>query len=265
MPAGAAPGSYPITITGTTARRAPRPAGHARHRRPGRQRHRADRRLPVAAGRSGERLHVQPDDHQQHAGGADVHVRSDGPAGLDGDRVADRRGAGPTVTIDAGATGTVKVTATPPATAEEGSYPIEVAVTAANGATGQIELTAEVTGTPQARAGDGRPATRLSGHAEQREASADDRRPTPARRRSRTSSSPAPRRPAGRSRSTRRRSPACKPNETAQVTAIIKPSSDAVAGDYAITVRSSAGSQSSNIDLRFALKGRARSASSPSS
>jgi uncharacterized membrane protein len=46
-----------------------------------------------------------------------------------------------------------------------------------------------------------------------------------------------------------------KPNETAQVTAIIKPSKDAVAGDYAMTVRSSAGSESSNIDLRYTLEG----------
>ena len=44
-----------------------------------------------------------------------------------------------------------------------------------------------------------------------------------------------------------------KPNETAQVTAIVKPKTDAVAGDYAITVRSSAGSQSSNLDLRYSL------------
>ena len=46
-----------------------------------------------------------------------------------------------------------------------------------------------------------------------------------------------------------------KPNETAQVTAVITPAKNAVAGDYAITVRSSAGSESSNVDLRFALKG----------
>ncbi len=45
-----------------------------------------------------------------------------------------------------------------------------------------------------------------------------------------------------------------KPNETAQVTAIIKPAKDAVAGDYMITVRSSAGSESSNADLRFTLE-----------
>ena len=38
------------------------------------------------------------------------------------------------------------------------------------------------------------------------------------------------------------------------VTAIIKPAKDAVAGDYMITVRSSAGSDSSNIDLRFTLQ-----------
>ena len=54
-----------------------------------------------------------------------------------------------TVTIDAGGTGQVSVTATPPESAEEGEYPIDVTVTAANGATGKIELTAEVTGTPQ--------------------------------------------------------------------------------------------------------------------
>ena len=48
------------------------------------------------------------------------------------------------------------------------------------------------------------------------------------------------------------RSPTVQPNETAQVTAIIKPAKDAVAGDYMITVRSSAGSESSNLDLLHA-------------
>ena len=53
-----------------------------------------------------------------------------------------------TVTIEAGATSNVTVTATPPDTAAEGSYPINVTVAAANGASGNIELTADVTGTP---------------------------------------------------------------------------------------------------------------------
>ena len=61
--------------------------------------------------------------------------------------------------------------------------------------------------------------------------------------------------PAGTSRSTRSRSTSVKPNETAQVTAIVKPASDAVAGDYALTIRASAGSQSSSVDLRYSLKG----------
>ena len=43
-----------------------------------------------------------------------------------------------TVTIEAGATSNVTVTATPPDTAAEGSYPINVTVAAANGATGNI-------------------------------------------------------------------------------------------------------------------------------
>ncbi|MFP5488532.1 MAG: NEW3 domain-containing protein, partial [Acidimicrobiia bacterium] len=46
-----------------------------------------------------------------------------------------------------------------------------------------------------------------------------------------------------------------QPGETAQVTAIVQPSSDAVAGDYAMTVRASSGSLSSNIDLRYTLEG----------
>ena len=39
------------------------------------------------------------------------------------------------------------------------------------------------------------------------------------------------------------------------MTAIIKPAKDAVAGDYTLTVRSSAGSESSNVDLRYTLQG----------
>ncbi|MDH4076324.1 MAG: NEW3 domain-containing protein, partial [Acidimicrobiia bacterium] len=45
------------------------------------------------------------------------------------------------------------------------------------------------------------------------------------------------------------------PGETAQVTAVVKPSSNAVAGDYQVSVRSSAGSLSANVDLRYALSG----------
>ena len=56
-----------------------------------------------------------------------------------------------------------------------------------------------------------------------------------------------------------------KPNETTQVVAVIKPANDAVAGDYAMAVRASAGSQSSNLDLRYGARDRGRSESSRSS
>jgi uncharacterized membrane protein len=48
---------------------------------------------------------------------------------------------------------------------------------------------------------------------------------------------------------------AVQPGETAQVTAVVKPASDAVAGDYMMTVRASAGSLSSSADLRYTLEG----------
>ncbi len=159
-----------------------------------------------------------------------------------------------TVTIDAGATGTVKVTATPPETVEEGSYPIDVAVTAANGATGSIDLTAEVTGAPKLALTTADQRLDVTGRA-----NTEKRVPLIV-----TNSGTAPLddvKLAGTAPSDWDISfdpqtlANVRPNETAQVTAIIKPSSDAVAGDYALTVRSSAGSQSSNIDLRFALEG----------
>jgi uncharacterized membrane protein len=46
-----------------------------------------------------------------------------------------------------------------------------------------------------------------------------------------------------------------RPGETAQVSAVITPDSDAVAGDYMLTVRASAGSLASSADLRYTLEG----------
>ena len=51
--------------------------------------------FPSLKGDAGDGVLLQPHRHQQHAGGADVHVRPDGAAGLDGDRLADRRGQRP--------------------------------------------------------------------------------------------------------------------------------------------------------------------------
>ncbi|HEX4981581.1 MAG TPA: NEW3 domain-containing protein [Ilumatobacteraceae bacterium] len=159
-----------------------------------------------------------------------------------------------TVTIEAGATSNVTVTATPPDTAAEGSYPIDVTVAAANGASGNISLTAEVTGTPTLTLGTADQRLDVSGRAN------NEKRLSMVVANTGTADLEdvkfASTAPTGWEVSFE---PdvitGVKPNETAQVTAIITPAKNAVAGDYAITVRSSAGSESSNVDLRFALKG----------
>jgi uncharacterized membrane protein len=159
-----------------------------------------------------------------------------------------------TATIEAGATSQVKVSATPPATAEQGQYPIHVDVSAASGATGRIELTAEVAGTPKLQI-----------------ASADERlnvegRANKVKRLPIIVSNP------GTAPLTDVKFAATSPkdwevrfepetlaevlpNEAAQVTAVIKPTKNAVAGDYALTVRASAGSHSSSLDFRYGITG----------
>jgi len=159
-----------------------------------------------------------------------------------------------TVTVDAGADTTVNVSATPPATAQQGSYPIDVTVTGANGATGTIELEAVVQGTPQLALGTADQRLNVSG-----KANSEKRVPMIV-----ANSGTAPLEsvklagtaPSGWDVSFDPAEVASvKPGETAQVTAIIKPASDAVAGDYSMTVRASAGSLSSNADLRYTLEG----------
>jgi uncharacterized membrane protein len=159
-----------------------------------------------------------------------------------------------TVTIEAGGTSTVTVTATPPETADEGSYPIDVAVTAANGASGTIQLTAEVTGTPELTLTTADQRLDVSGGA------GDQKRLSMVVANTGTAAMEdvkfAATAPTGWEVSFEPETlQNVRPNETAQVTAIISPAEDAVAGDYAIAVRSSAGSDSSEIELRFSLEG----------
>jgi len=158
-----------------------------------------------------------------------------------------------TVSIDAGGDSSVKVTATPPDTADEGSYPIDVTVTSANAATGQIELQAEVTGTPTLAMSTADERLDVSGHAD-----SEKRIPLIV---GNTGSAAlesvklAGTAPTGWDVSFEPNVvDSVQPNETAQVTAVVKPSSDAVAGDYALSVRASAGSESSNLDLRYTVE-----------
>ena len=159
-----------------------------------------------------------------------------------------------TVTVEAGDDTTVNVEATPPATAQQGAYPIAVTVTGANGATGTIELEAIVQGTPELALGTADQRLNVSG-----KANTEKRVPMIV-----ANSGTAPLEsvklagtaPSGWDVSFEPAEVASvQPGETAQVTAIVKPASDAVAGDYMMTVRASAGSLSSSAELRYTLEG----------
>ncbi len=159
-----------------------------------------------------------------------------------------------TITIDAGGNSTVKVDATPPTGTAEGKYPIDVGVAAANGATGKIELTAEVSGSPKLalQTADQKLNTSGTANAEKRVPMIVSNTGTSALSNVQLAGTA----PTGWDVSFDPKTlPAVQPNETAQVTAIIKPAKDAVAGDYTLTVRSSAGSESSNVDLRYTVQG----------
>jgi uncharacterized membrane protein len=158
-----------------------------------------------------------------------------------------------TVTIQAGGTSDVRVSATPPDSTDAGTYPIEVTVTAANGATGKISLEAVVTGTPKLDMSTADQRLNVSGKAatEQRIPLIIANTGTAALESVKLAGTA----PTGWDVSFDPQEVASvKPNETAQVTAIVKPASDAVAGDYAMTVRASAGSEASSLDLRYTLE-----------
>lgn len=155
-----------------------------------------------------------------------------------------------TVTIDAGSTSDVQVTATPPAAVEEGSYQIEVVVTAESGASGSLALGAEVigTGTLVVSTANGRLDTEGSAGGESQETFILANTGSGPLDTVRFVATP----PQGWDVTF---SPetvdSVLPGDTAQVTATITPSNDAVAGDYVVSVRASAGSESQTLDLRY--------------
>ena len=159
-----------------------------------------------------------------------------------------------TLTIDAGATGTLKVTALSPTSVAEGGYPIDVAVGSDTGATGTITLQAEVVGTPQLVLGTADQRLDVSGRSNtEKRIPLIISNPGSAALESVKLAGTAP--TDWDVSFDPQQIDSVQPGETAQVTAIVKPSPDAVAGDYSITVRSSAGSLGSNVDLRYSLGG----------
>lgn len=159
-----------------------------------------------------------------------------------------------TVTIEAGGTATIDVSATTPQSVGQGTYTIDVAVIAPNGATGTIQLEAEIVGTPGLTLGTADERLDVAGGAnEERRIPLIVANPGTAELEVVRLAGTAP---SGWDVSfDPQEIEAIRPGETAQVTAIVRPSSDAVAGDYSMTVRASAGSLSSEIDLRYTLEG----------
>jgi uncharacterized membrane protein len=159
-----------------------------------------------------------------------------------------------TVTVDADGTAQVKVSATPPDGVDEGSYPINVAIASDSGGSGTLQLTAEVTGSSKlavatadqrlnfsGKANDEKRVTLVVGNTGTAAVDAVQFAATPPSGWTVTFDPP--------------KVDEVKPNETTQVVAVIKPAKNALAGDYAIGLRASAGSQSSNLDLRYGVKG----------
>ncbi len=177
-----------------------------------------------------------------------------GPQGWDVTASPTAESKAQTITIAAGGTSSVKVSATAPDSVDEGQYGIDVAVISESGARGTINLEADVVGTPKLTLGTADQRLDATG-----KANTEERIPMIV-----LNSGTAPldsvklagTAPSGWDISFDPKVvEAVQPGETAQVTAIVTPSPDAVAGDYAITVRSSAGSLSSSVDLRYTLQG----------
>ncbi|HEY0518919.1 MAG TPA: NEW3 domain-containing protein [Ilumatobacteraceae bacterium] len=159
-----------------------------------------------------------------------------------------------TVTVDADATSQVKVSATPPETVKQGTYPITVTIGSDTGGSGSLQLTAEVTGSPKldvatadqrlnfsGKANTEKRVTLLVGNSGTAPVDAVQFAATPPSGWTVTFDPP--------------KVDEVKPNETTQVVAIVKPAKNALAGDYAINMQASAGSQSSTLDLRYGVKG----------
>ena len=159
-----------------------------------------------------------------------------------------------TVTVDADGTTQVKVTATPPDTVNAGQYPIAVTINSDSGASGQMQLTADVTGSSKLGISTADQRLNISGNAnsEKRVTLVVANTGTAAVDAVQFAATP----PSGWTVSfDPPKVDEVKPNETTQVVAVVKPAKNALAGDYAISLRASAGSQSSSLDLRYGVKG----------
>lgn len=158
-----------------------------------------------------------------------------------------------TVTIDAGDDERIRVRATPAASTPAGTYDIVVDVVSDAGARGSITLQAEIQGTPslqlatadgrlnaKGKAGDVTDLTFIVANTGTAPMTDVNFVATPPRDWTVTFEP--------------QKLDVVNPGDTAQVVAHIEPATDALAGDYAITVRASAGTESETADIRFTVE-----------
>ena len=157
-----------------------------------------------------------------------------------------------TVTVEPGSTATIQLEANPPDDVPAGTYPIAVRATGA-GTTVETEIEVEVTGTVRMAFATANERLDVDG-------SAGDVTSVPLVVRNDGSAplqgvtfSATP--PSGWEVTFEpERLEVVPPGQAAAVTARIRPDGDAVAGDYAVTLRSSGSGQNGSLDLRFAVE-----------
>jgi uncharacterized membrane protein len=157
-----------------------------------------------------------------------------------------------TVTVEAGATSTIQVSAKGPDGVKAGKYPITVKVTDANGASGSIPLTAEVTGTPQLQMATADQRLNFSGHANHTSKETivvTNSGTAPLDSVNLTASPPSGWQVTFDPPTVNN----VGPGDNVQVVAQIRPSKDALAGDYAMTLSGTGGSQSAKLDVRYSV------------
>lgn len=158
-----------------------------------------------------------------------------------------------TLSVDAGGKGALQVEADPPDDVPAGEYPIRVSAVG-GGQTVKVDLTAEVTGTPQLTFATASERLNVRGRAGRRTGiglvvSNDGSAPLAG-----VTLSGSP--PSGWEVSFEPKSlPGVNPRQRVPVTAFIQPKGDAVAGDYVVTLTAAGGGASKPLEVRFAVQG----------
>lgn len=158
-----------------------------------------------------------------------------------------------TLSVDPGGKGTIQVEADPPDDIPAGEYPIRVTATG-GGQTVNLDLTAEVTGTPKLGFATASERLNARGRAGRRTGVSLVVRNEGSAPLAGVTLSGSP--PSGWEVTFEPESVAAvRPGQSVPVTAVIQPKGDAVAGDYVVTLTAAGAGSSKPLELRFAVQG----------